>query len=561
MKLAALMDFPDDARHIFYESTMYAMMERLRQAGVSRVYLQYYGTKDYGLFWNHKAPTHREIAKTGELLPDYSSVFVEAAKKQGMETAVIMKPQEQGIWQTFSPYYAESRENPGINYMGGKLLMTTNFVRNNPQLRIKRRTWDIDPDADKKIVKTIRLFKQNNIHTRIKKENIGIYVSENNANYKKYDKDFEVTYSITTAGSDTISGSFSKDYPVDTITKKDEDIEVITISGISINEKFIAIEVSCKGETDKDRYFTNVPIKTIAIFGADGNEICASQGHASRFCPKDIPFLDAGFHFDDGFGEYFPETLDPVEGSGYAVICKGKDEYIHTSLCECEQEVMEDWMHWQEKAMDDGFDMVGNRIENHACHVDEPFAYGYNDCIKEEYFRRYGKCSEKEMSREGISKIRGDAYTELFKKSAESARRRGRKFILTLNVEMLYDPIPVARHMAYPMNVEWQWERWLEETQPDEINIRSYQMSPGFILNDPQCKHILDTARRTGIPMTLERYDYWDFAEDFKMVRDTGIFSSMTLYETNNIIQSDGKGGIVEIKPGLLKQLEKLAAK
>ena len=167
MKLAALMDFPDDARQIFYESTMHAMMARLRQAGVSRVYLQYYGNMDYGLFWNHKAPTHREITKTGELLPDYSSIFVDAAKKQGMETAVIMKPQEQGMWQTFSPYYAESRENPGINYMGGKLLMTTNFVRNNPQLRIKRRTWDIDRYADKKIVKTIRLFKQNNIEVCI----------------------------------------------------------------------------------------------------------------------------------------------------------------------------------------------------------------------------------------------------------------------------------------------------------------------------------------------------------------------------------------------------------
>jgi hypothetical protein len=125
-------------------------------------------------------------------------------------------------------------------------------------------------------------------------------------------------------------------------------------------------------------------------------------------------------------------------------------------------------------------------------------------------------------------------------------------------MEMLYDPIPLARQMAYPMNVEWQWKRWLVETKPDEINIRSYQMSPRFILSDPQCRQIIDTAAGFGVPMTFERYDYWDFAEDFKMIRDTGLFSRMTLYEINDVIRSDGKGGIIEIKPELLGQLEKL---
>ena len=60
------------------------------------------------------------------------------------------------------------------------------------------------------------------------------------------------------------------------------------------------------------------------------------------------------------------------------------------------------------------------------------------------------------------------------------------------------------------------------------------------------------------MPLTLERYDYWDFATEFEMIKNTGIFSRMTLYETNNIIQSDGKGGIVEIKPELLNKLEEL---
>ena len=213
---------------------------------------------------------------------------------------------------------------------------------------------------------------------------------------------------------------------------------------------------------------------------------------------------------------------------------------------------------WLDKALDDGYEMVGNRIECHSVHVDEPFAYGYNDCIKEEYYKRFGKCDEKEMKLSKIAKIRGDAYTKLFIEAAKKIRKRGKKVYLTLNVEMLYDPIPIARHMAYPMNIEWQWEKWIEEIQPDEINIRAYYSSLDFILNDPQCKNFITTAEKYNVPLTLERYDYWDFAAEFETVRNLGTFSRMTLYETNNVINSDGKGGIIEVKPELLEQLENL---
>lgn len=86
-------------------------------------------------------------------------------------------------------------------------------------------------------------------------------------------------------------------------------------------------------------------------------------------------------------------------------------------------------------------------------------------------------------------------------------------------------------------------------------------MSPEFILSDPQCKKFLDAAKSYQVPLTLERYDYWDFAAEFEMIEKTEIFSRMTLYETNDVIKSDGNGGIIEVKPELLKQLETLTDK
>lgn len=558
MLLSALIDFPDDAAKIYSESTMNKMLEKLKETGVSRVYFQYYGNRDYGHFWDHKAPSNRGTVETANNIPEFSQVFVKAAKANGIEPVAVMRPQEQGIWFTFSPYYKEARENTGIPYTGGKIMIASKFLLENPDLRIKRRTWDIDKDAINKKICSIKLYKQNNIHSRITKKNITIYISKDNANYKKYEGDFTLTYSTEKAKKDVITSGFIINYPTKTITSEGDSIEVITLGNLSINERYVAVAINCEGEVSDEELFINTPMNAISIFDENENVICASPGSANWRTPTNESHLKAGFNFDDGFGENYVMTLDEDKKEGYLAICKGKDEYVHGALCIVEPKAQEYLLEWLEKALDDGYEMVGNRIECHSVHVDEPFAYGYNDCIKEEYYKRYGQCSEEEMKLSNIAKIRGDAYTDLFIEGAKRVRARGKKVYLTLNVEMLYDPIPVARHMAYPMNVEWQWKRWIDEIQPDEINIRAYYTSLDFILNDPKCKNFIETAQKYNVPLTLERYDYWGFAAEFEMIDKTGIFSRMTLYEVNNIIQSDGKGGIVEIKPELLAKLKTL---
>jgi hypothetical protein len=561
MELSALSDFPDDALNVYHEGTMYKLMARLKKAGVTRVYMQYYGNRDYGHFWDHNAPSHRNTIETANNIPEFSRVFVEAAKANGLEPVAVMRPQEQGLWLTYSPFYQEARENPGIPYTGGKIMIATKFLLENPDLRIKRRSWDIDNEAVDKTISCLKLYKQNQIHSRIGKENITIYVSHDNANYLKFDGDFSFETSTEIAKNDSIISAFEVDYPTDTITHAGDTIEVITLGGLSIDERYVAVGVRCEGTAESGELFTNTAMNAIAIFDEKGEEICASPGSDVWKNPTGDPHLKAGFNFNDGFGECWAVTLDPNGKEGFLAISKGKDEYVHAAMCECEPEVQAYWLEWLEKALDDGYEMIGNRIECHSVHVDEPFAYGYNDCIKEAYFKRYGPCSEEEMELTKISKIRGDAYTDLFKEAARRIRKRGKKVYLTLNVEMLYDPIPLARHCAYPMNIEWQWERWIEEIEPDEINIRCYYNSIEFLFKDPQCKKFVETAQKYNVPLTLERYDYWDFAAEFERVRDTGIFSRMTLYETNDVIQSDGKGGIVEVKPELLEKLEALTGR
>lgn len=98
----------------------------------------------------------------------------------------------------FSPYHTRGLQT-GLPTMGGKMLNLSAFLRKHPQMRIKRRSYDVDPNADSKTIAFIKLYKQNNIPARIRKENITIYTSPDNSYYKPYNKDFTFTLSEETA--------------------------------------------------------------------------------------------------------------------------------------------------------------------------------------------------------------------------------------------------------------------------------------------------------------------------------------------------------------------------
>ncbi len=571
MKVSALVDFPDDAgwgEKPFTPKMVDSMVSLLAKAGISRLYVQYYGNREHGYYFDcdNPGPYCHNCKETALNMPNYSQVFAEAAKRHGMEAAVVMRPQEMGHWLVFSPFYTKGTER-GIPHLGGKLLTNMNFTNEHPELRTKRRSYDIDPDAVNKTIGSIKLYKQNDVPTRIRKENITIYTSSDNTYYKPYEKEFTLTESFETAKETVMLAGHTVDYDdVTMLTLKGARIQVLTLENLEISEQFVAIGVRCEGACEERQRFVNTPVNGIACFESDGKQICATPGGTKRGTPiakMKYPHLDAGFNFDDGFGAFCAQVLDPDGGEGYIAIAKGKNEYAHGELCECEPAVREFWLSLLETALQDGYDFVGNRIENHASLVDEPYAYGYNDCIKEEYFRRYGECTEQEMEIEKIAKIRGDAYTELFVEAAKRVRAKGKKVYLTLNIEMLHKPIPICRRIGYPMTVEWQWERWLNEIRPDEINFRMYQNTPKYLLSDPQCVHMLEVAKSYGVPMTVERYAYWDFIAEYEMLRDTGLFSGMTLYETADIFRANEEGEILltqkgkEVIPRLTEMIKK----
>ena len=565
MFLSALVDFPDDAITGYDERSLDAMMRTLRDIGVKRVHMQWYSNRAFGYVWENSAPLYEGLKKTAEDLPEMGRSFANAAKRYGLETVLVMRPLETGDWHTFSPWYPYEGKPTGIPQIGGEIRIASHFLLNHSELRVKRRRWDTDPDVLNKTITCIRLYKQNDYPTNITKDDITLYVSDDNSGYRRYEGEFTFEISCEPCAETVIAGKTpSSTYEDEIIAIKDDPILVLTISGLNIKERYVAVAVTGREGNDPAGFFRNAPYHAIRCFH-DGALLSATPGSYWWKWEDDggeqetnkSP-LDFGFNFDDGFGTIGTITLDLPGKTEYLAIAKGKNEYLPGTLCECEPAVQEYWMSLLDQALDEDFDIYANRIECHSAMTDEPYAYGYNDSIKAEYARRYGPCSEEEMEPSKIAAIRGDTFSELFAKGARAARARGKKVAVSLNLEMLHKPIPYQRLLAYPAHVDWQWERWLTEIQPDLIIVRTFIYSPEFVLNDPQCMAIINAAKARGVELTFERYVRKDFPNEYKRLRDTGLFSSMILYETATVMKSDGNGNVIITMPEMIEELKKV---
>ncbi len=568
--LSALIDFPDDVLYgMTKRESVVDLLQKLKECNVKRIFWYYYGKDDDSYYSNASNPgeNYGNFAKMLANIPSFNRFVVDTAHRLGMEIVGVMRNSESGNAALYSEFYPEMREaakRHQVKSLGGYVGGPNKYLQAHPESRIKRRTFDIDSAAEKMNISKIELRKQNDLPTKIRKENIKIYVSDNNYNYREYEGDFSFEIGNAVCDVDVWVAKDDMPYRRKRITKSGDRVTTIVLSGFEIEEGFVAVTCNCGASGDPENAeidFLNTLSNSISCYAKDGTVIPISVGNDFKIWgdPKKRSWKECGLAIDNGFGDYFDFGFD-IPGKECVIgFAKGKNRYVHSHLCECDEGVQKYWLEALESCINNGFDMITSREENHSIMINDAFAFGYNDSVKEKYFARYGKCEEKDMDPQKIAKIRGDVYSELFIEGAKRVREMGKKVALTLNLEMLHYPIPLERIFAYPMNVEWQWRRWLEEIKPDEIVIRTYRYSPEFVFGDSQSMEIINTAKALNVPMTYERYvNMGDFIADCKIVKETGIFDSVTLYETATLFGVDNNGKVFAKNPELIKALKEL---
>ncbi len=554
------MDFPDDCQRGVYQlETVDAMMKKLRDMGVRRVYWNYYGPYDDGYVWLkdlpafvHSPRNSEHSASTYRQLGNVIRVAVQAAKRNGLEIYAVMKPYETGTSCILPEGSPEAQEYGVLSHLGSRILQVDKFVSKHPEMRIRRRSDDLPPGLVDMPIETIRLYKSDNSPTRIKKKNIEIWTSENNYRYQKKKISFDFVDDVMVAPRDFT------DMEGNLVTAKGTPVRVLSLSKMNLRDRYILVTTNFE---DGLGDFENAAQHLISAFGRDRKELPTSVGHGlSIWCSEKIGFRDWGIEFDNGLSRRVIQldapNRSPVQGpwsvglNGFVAVVRGRNSFLPAALCAGYSEVRSYWLSKVKACLDAGVDGVDFRIENHCCHTDDPFAFGYNEIVLEEYSRRFPEESVTAPIDAGhLSEIQGEHFDKFLEGAVELIHEYGKRTQVHLNVEFLCPKPQPSRHLAYPWNIRFNWRDWLARGWFDEATLRTFSVTPGFVLlEDAFSREVIGACNDRGIPLHYNRYlngspDH--YANELDQVFKDGRFGGFIVYETAELsLRPDAAGGV-----------------
>lgn len=555
--LETLVDFADDtanADRTLTANDIDAFMAKLAELGIRRVVWSYYGDGHGGLLnpigyipedghpnqWINRDDTYRELGNP-------LKVAVEAGHRHGLEVYGYFKPYETGPGVMFPEGSPEGKDWGLLDCIGGKLGWMDPFVRNNPHLRIKRRTDDIPDWAAAATVCAIRLTKKDALPTRITREHIQIWTSANNFRYHPSGVKFVLAESVEAARRD------SRDQHGNLLTRKGDPVRVLTLSGLNLEDKYILVTTDY-GDGTAD--FVNSGLAIMIAQDAQGREIpgdFASGG--AIWCEDLVDFRNGGLMFDYGFGAA-PVALDAVNTNGkqgFIAFARGRNGYLPGALCETEPEVQRFWLRCLDEMIAAGVDGVDFREEGHSTHTDHPEDYGFNSVVLEKAKSRQGDLLK------NVAEVRGEAYTEFLRECKRRLAKAGKRMRYNLQLDFFRPNPPSDRLLAYPANIQFDWQRWLDERLMDGAVIRIFKLPMTAVFDDEIAQEMIARCQTNGIPISVNRYVNQaanNLTAEFQRVKSDGRFNGFIFYETFSYIRFGRQPGQIRtIYPPVLDAL------
>lgn len=540
--IEALVDFPDDALQATEPITAVhidAMMRRLIECGVRRVSWAVYGDGHGGFLLPAHDLQYQNMARTYQGLGHNTlKVAVQAAHRHGLKIYGYFKPYETGPSGLFPEGSYEATVYGRLRQLGGRIAWLDPFVADHPDLRIRRRMDDLSPDIQRVPICSLKLRKSNDSPTRVTREHLQIWGSDLNYRYHRLNIPFEVTETTEPCPHD-IHDLFSDRL----LSRKGDPQRVLTLGGLDIRDRYVLVTTDfTEGPAD----FENTDLEMLSAFDANEREITGvfASGTTIWF-GEQIDFRKWGLMFDHGYGGQLM-CLDESNGSGQKGIVaftRGRNEYLPGALCETEPKVQAFWMQCIEEILDSGVDGIDFREENHSTHTNHPEEYGFNEVVLE-------KCRQRgQTDLRTIAEIRGNAYTDFLTQAKKAINRRGKVMRIHFQIDWYRPDPPRHRRLAYPANVAFQWQQWLDRRLTDEAVLRFFAMPFDCIFNDQVAQELIERCRQKGIPLTVNRYISYAHTppeavnDEFQRVLRDGRFAGFILYETANFLQIKPEGG------------------
>jgi hypothetical protein len=529
-------------------------MARLAALGVRRVSWGYYGdghggwlmpadhAEDYQGGWRRCADTYRNLGNP-------LRVAVEAGHRHGLEVYAYFKPYETGSGMLFPEGSPQAKTMGLLPHLGGQLAWMEPFVRDNPTLRLRRRD-DCGQAAPDTAIRTIRLIKQDGLQTRITREHVQIWTSPDNWRYQRAPVEFTLSQTVEPAPQEV------RDHEGKLLTRQGEDVRILTLAGLDLKDKYVLITTDF---TTDPADFSNAGTAILTAHDAAGREMAGVFATGGTVWTASlVNFREGGLTFDFGWGAKLV-TLDESNVSGkrgFIAFARGRNAYLPGALCESEPRVQEFWLACLEEMITAGVDGVDFREENHSSHTDTPYDYGFNEVV----LRQCGDLQGDEL-RAKIREVRGQAYTGFLRKCKTRLAASGRRMRYNLQLDFFRPDPPAERLLAYPANINFDWQRWLDESLMDEAILRFYKLPFEAVFEDPVAEAMIGRCQQRGIPVVVNRYvgSAGDkLPQEVSRVRADARFSGFILYETANFIAFNAAGGCSLKRPVVEEAVKQL---
>ena len=427
-----------------------------------------------------------------------------------------------------------------------------------------KRKPHVGPDYSNLNIDRIKLLKKDDSPTRIKAENIQIWASNNNFEYKKIDINPTFKTSIEPAKKKTT------DYYGETVTEFGQPISTITLDDINIKEKYVLVTTDFQDETGD---FINTAVSMIEPF------------HKSKIIPSEIAtlstvwhrprnFRTGGLEFDSGFGTLQcsldssnkpPKVINSwnaAQRGGIIAVAKGLNDYLPSTPCEMYPEVQKLWDGWVDRVLATGVDGIDIRISSHGSLVDAPNEYGFDPPTINKFIDENGyEPSYSQIDINKLSNIRGKTYTEFIRRSSHKTRNLGKQFHFHMHTEAFRENPVHGQILGFPPNMTFDWETWVNEKLIDGATFRTSwfegwedppnenanRQSLDRSLGDPIAKEALNKLNQNKIPLYLNRYigravGLNQYLNDYESTFNDSRFKGFDVYEFSDLahVTSDG---------------------
>ena len=555
-RLEVLVDFADDvlvAGRALTPADLDALMAELAGWGIRRVSWAYYGDGHGGQLtpagyadphplegdpsdWQYFGATYRRLGNPLQ-------VAVAAGHRHGLEVYAYYKPYETGPAISFPSGSPEAKQWGLLPCIGGRLAWMDPFVLKHPELRIKRRTDDIPAWAADATIATIRLVKRDAAPTRITRDHLQIWTSPDNYRYRRVTPKFAWSESIERSRQEV------RDNRGNLLIQRGDPVRVLTLSGLPLRDRFVLVTTDFAGGQPD---FVNSGLAIVTMFDPQGREIPGTVATGGTIWGQRLmDFRRAGLTFDYGW-DAEPVTLDGPNASGHRgmiAFARGRNDYLPAALCESEPAVQEFWLRCLDEMIAAGVDGVDFRDEDHSTHTDHPQDYGFNEVVLRKARALPGDLLQ------NIAEVRGQAYTEFLRLCRARLNRAGKRMRYNLNLDYYRPHPPANRLLAFPANLRFDWQRWVDDGLLDEAILRFFSLPFDSIFTDPIAQAMLGRCAGRGLPLVVNRYigDSYYFRHtptlpsELLRVKSDGRFAGFIFYELGDFIQFGAYPGQIRV--------------